>query len=152
MKSLPSAAAGLLTVCVFLHALSATANAQGKPAAAAEDALSYATCPIVYPVDESPSDRGYHYIFYGNGFFINNEGYLLTAAHVLGQLNGAQPYILLRLPMAPPRLLPITLVAMDREHDVALMRATPNPFAGKYQVRFLPLLVEPLPLAQAVEA
>jgi len=135
---------------------------RGRGTVAAEDtkanapvdtaALSSAICPIVYPVDQSPSERGYHYIFYGNGFFINNEGYLLTAAHVLSQLNDAQPYILLRLPMAPPRLLKVTLVAIDREHDVALMRATPNPFEGKYQVRFLSLALDkPVP-PQAVLA
>jgi trypsin-like peptidase len=104
--------------------------------------LSFAICPIVYPVDQSPSDRGFQYLFYGNGFFINQEGYLLTAAHVLSQLSDAQPYIVLRLPMAPPRLLKVEVTAIDRDHDVALLRATPNPFAGKYQVRFLPLAVE----------
>jgi TonB family protein len=99
-------------------------------------ALSSAICPIVYPLDQSPSERGFHYTFYGNGFFINNEGYLLTAAHVLSQLSGATPYIVLPLPMAPPRFLKAEVV-----HDVALLRATPNPFLGKYQVRFLPLAV-----------
>jgi TonB family protein len=89
-----------------------------------------------------PSERGFHYTFYGNGFFINNEGYLLTAAHVLSQLSDATPYVVLRLPMAPPRFLKAEVVAADREHDVALLRATPNPFLGKYQVRFLPLAVE----------
>src|SRR5215472_334649 len=64
-----------------------------------EDRLSLAICPIVYPLDQSPSDRGFHYLFYGNGFFINQEGYLLTAAHVLSQLTDEQPYIVLRLPM-----------------------------------------------------
>ena len=145
-------AVALLMAGTVFHASAQPSRTGGKPAVGADDSLSYATCPIVYPVDQSPAERGYHYIFYGNAFFINNEGYLLTAAHVLSQLNDAQPYILLRLPMAPPRLLRVTVVAADRDHDVALLRAAPNPFAGKYQVRFLPLLVEPPALALGVQA
>jgi S1-C subfamily serine protease len=141
--------AALTIVCGF----QATALAQTPAHPPADDsALSLAVCPIVYPLDQSPSERGYHYTFYGNGFFINKDGYLLTAAHVLGQLSDAQPYIVLRLPMAPPRLLRATLVAVDREHDVALLRASPNPFEGKYQVRFLPLAVESPAREQAVLA
>lgn len=118
-------------------------TARAKPDAAVVAAvLSDAVCPIVYPLDQEPAARGYHYIFYGNAFFINDEGYLLTAAHVLNQLNGVQPYILLRRSNAPPRLLPVSVVASDTTHDVALLRATPNPFAAKYQVRSLPLLIK----------
>lgn len=121
-----------------------------SPMPSAGDALSLAVCPIVYPLDQSPSDRGFHYLFYGNGFFINEQGYLLTAAHVLSQLTDEQPYIVLRLPMAPPRLLQATVVAIDRDHDVALLRATPNPFERKYQVRFLPLSIQRPSRTQAV--
>ncbi len=117
-----------------------------------DGALSLAICPIVYPLDQSPSERGFHYTFYGNGFFINKEGYLLTAVHVLSQLSDAQPYIVLRLPMAPPRLLKATVIAMDRDHDVALLKATPSPFEGKYQVRFLSLALDKPARAQAVLA
>jgi hypothetical protein len=104
--------------------------------------LAAAVCPIVYPVDQSPSDRGYHYIFYGNAFFINKDGYLITAAHVLSQLRDSQPYLLLQLPMAPPRLVKAAVVSIDQDHDVALLRATPNPFTGKYRVNFLRLATE----------
>jgi hypothetical protein len=136
--------AALALLCGLSCAGAMTAN--GQPGPAAGDALSSALCPIVYPVDQEASERGYHYIFYGNGFFINREGYLLTAAHVLSQLTDSPPYIVLRSAMAPPRLLSLTLVAMDREHDVALLRATPNPFEGRYQVRVLPLAVQrPVP-------
>ena len=145
--------AGALAALALFHALGTPTCAQTKPPAAADDsALSLAICPIVYPVDQASGERGYHYIFYGNGFFINKEGYLLTAAHVLSQLNEAQVYILLRSAVAPPRLLPATLVAIDREHDVAILQATPNPFEGKYQVRFLPLQVESPARSQAVMA
>jgi TonB family protein len=126
--------------------------ASGGPAQASDDtALFAAICPIVYPVDQSASDRGVHYLFYGNGFFINGDGYLLTAAHVLSQLHGGQPYVLLRLSItAAPRIVPASLVAIDREHDVALLRVTPNPFAGNYRVSFLALSPDSPPHNQTV--
>ena len=39
--------------------------------------------PVVYPDDQAPAARGYRYTFFGNAFFINDQGYLLTVAHVL---------------------------------------------------------------------
>ena len=153
MKPLCHLLAGLLVAIALACGYCGIALAQTPPLPLADDSvLSSALCPIVYPLDQSPSERGYHYTFYGNGFFINKEGYLLTAAHVLSQLSDVQPYIVLRLPMAPPRLVKATLVAIDREHDVAILRATPNPFEGKYQVRFLPLAVEKPARTQAVQA
>jgi S1-C subfamily serine protease len=153
MKPLWNTVMGFLAAWALAYGPCAPVLANALAGAPPDDgALSLAICPIVYPLDQSPSDRGFHYTFYGNGFFINDEGYLLTAAHVLSQLGNAQPYIVLRLPMAPPRLLKATLIAIDREHDVALLRATPNPFEGKYEVRFLPLAVERPARAQAVLA
>jgi S1-C subfamily serine protease len=110
-------------------------------------ALSAAVCPIVYQLDESPSAGGYRYTFFGNAFFIDEQGYLLTAAHVLDTFrDGGQPYILLKRPNSPPRLLRATVIAVDSQHDVAILRAMPNPFDGKYQVAFLPLSpIEPAP-------
>ncbi len=114
-----------------------------RPGGPADDAaLSAAICPIVYPVDQIPVERGYHYLFYGNGFFINEQGYLITAAHVLSQLHGGQPSILLRPASGPPRFVAATVVAVDRDHDVAVLRATPNPFEGNYKVGFLPLMYD----------
>lgn len=117
------------------------------PPAAGNAGLSAAICPVGYPLDESSSERGYHYIFYGNAFFIDKDGYLLTAAHVLSDFRtGGQPHILLRLPEAPPRLLKVEVVVSDPQHDIAVLRAVPNPFAGKYLVAFLPLAPnKPLP-------
>jgi outer membrane biosynthesis protein TonB len=124
--------------CILWPAIAACLSNQ-----VAEDATLWdAICPIVYPVDQSASDHGVHYLFYGNGVFINTDGYVLTAAHVLSQLHGGQPYVLLRQPAAPSRIVPATLVAIDREHDVAILRVTPNPFAGNYKVSSLPLSYE----------
>jgi S1-C subfamily serine protease len=101
---------------------------------------SRAVCNVVYPVDETPSTSGYQYIFYGNAFFIGPEGYLITAAHVLHSFsNGGQPHLLVQRKEAPAQMLKAEVVAQDLEHDVAVLRATPNPFQGNYRVAFLPL-------------
>jgi hypothetical protein len=126
--------------------------------AASEDltddtSLSAAVCPVVYQLDQSPSSRGYHYSFFGNAFFINEQGYLLTVAHVMETFrDGGQPYILVSRPNGPPRLLQAAIIAVDAEHDVAILRATPNPFEGKHKVTFLPLAPEPATRGQAVIA
>ncbi len=91
-----------------------------------------AICPIVYPLDENPSAHGYQYAFHGNAFFINRDGMLITAAHVLHSFrNGGDPHILVQRVEAPPQMLKAEVVLEDLEHDVAVLRATPNPFAGK---------------------
>ncbi|MGC1617600.1 MAG: serine protease [Candidatus Acidiferrum sp.] len=106
----------------------------------ANASVNAALCPVVYPDDQTPAGRGYHYTFFGNAFFINEQGYLLTVAHVLETFrNGGQPYILVKHTDTPPRLLKVTVIAKDLQHDVAILCATPNPFAGKYDVAFVPL-------------
>jgi TonB family protein len=108
-----------------------------------DNVLDNALCQIVYRIDDGvPSPRGYRYLFYGNGFFINKEGYIVTAAHVLSQLHGAQPYILLRSADAPARFVQAIVVAVDVDHDVAVLLATPNPFDGNSSLSFLPLAHE----------
>jgi S1-C subfamily serine protease len=106
---------------------------------AIEGSAAAAICPIVYPMDENPSAHGYQYAFYGNAFFINRDGYLITAAHVMHSFRtGGVPHILVQRAEAPPQMLKTELVFEDREHDVAVLRATPNPFAGKaYRVSTL---------------
>jgi S1-C subfamily serine protease len=102
--------------------------------------LAGAICPVVYPVDETPGAHGYQFIFYGNAFFVNADGYLLTAAHVLHSFgDGGQPYVLLARAEAPPQMVKVEVVAVEKEHDVAILRATPNPFRGGYRVRVLAL-------------
>src|SRR5271155_2668748 len=131
----------LILLLALFFARQAAGQTSQQPAN--EASLSDAVCPIVYQLDEASAERGFHYIFYGNAFFINNEGYLLTAAHVLSEFrDGGQPQILLRLPEAPPRLLKVEVVGVDALHDVAILRAVPNPFTGKYKVAFLPLALE----------
>jgi S1-C subfamily serine protease len=97
----------------------------------ADDSAIASVCPVVYPDDQSPAARGYHYTFFGNAFFINDEGYLLTVAHVLETFrDGGQAYILVSRPDAPARLLKVAVIAKDTQHDVAILRASPNPFSG----------------------
>jgi len=142
-----------VAITAFLAGLAcalALSAANPVPQDAAPDA---AICPVVYRLDESPSPRGYHYAFFGNAFFINEQGYLLTDAHVLETFrDGGQPYLIVRRPNAPPRLLQATIVATDTQHDVAILRVTPNPFAGSFRVAFLPLATEPVTPGQSVIA
>ncbi len=119
----------------------------------ADDSAIASVCPVVYPDDQSPASRGYHYTFFGNAFFINDEGYLLTVAHVLETFrDGGQPYILVNRPNSPPKLLQVTVIAKDPQHDVAILRATPNPFVGKYSVAFLLLATDAAVRGQSVLA
>jgi hypothetical protein len=134
-------AAMSLVVMVFIFCQLPAGVALDKPAD--DTALSAAICPIVYPLDQFPTAQGYRYFFYGNAFFINEDGYLITAAHVVSSFrDGGRPYILVGPPGGPRRLQEADLVAEDWGHDVAVLRATPNPFAGQHSVAFLPLTAE----------
>jgi S1-C subfamily serine protease len=139
------------TVLPFaVHSTQAQAQAE---AGKADDSAIASVCPVVYPDDQSPAAHGYHYTFFGNAFFINDEGYLLTVAHVLETFrDGGQPYVLVNRPNSPPKLLQVTVIAKDPAHDVAILRTTTNPFAGKYSVTFLPLAAEPATRGQSVLA
>jgi hypothetical protein len=148
-----------LTFCLIFFASLASpvqhssAQQLQEPASAADATLKAAICPIVYPSDERPGNKGYRYTFFGNAFFINAQGYLVTAAHVLQTFRDVgQPYILVDRPMAPPQLLKANIIAIDWTHDVAILRAAPNPFEGKYRVAFLPLAVKRVEPGDAVVA
>jgi hypothetical protein len=146
----PAAFATLAAIaCVLLFASRAT---QAR-ANSSDDSAIASVCPVVYPDDQTPASRGYHYTFFGNAFFINDQGYLLTVAHVLETFrDGGQPYILVNRPNAPPKLLQVAVIAKDPQHDVAILRATANPFAGKYNVAFLSLSSDPAARGQSVLA
>jgi S1-C subfamily serine protease len=153
-----SAAIAALAAVIFTCAVvpfgvrSAPSQAQAE-AKTADDSAIASVCPVVYPDDQSPAAHGYHYTFFGNAFFINDEGYLLTVSHVLETFHdGGQPYILVNRPNSPPKLLQVTLIAKDPAHDVAILRTTTNPFTGKYSVTFLPLAADPAVKGQAVLA
>ena len=130
-------------------------GASPRPAIAtgADHSVDSALCQIVYQVDRrEDSLDGFRYIFYGNGFFINKDGYVLTAAHVLTELNGGQPYLLIGGAAGHPRFLEAEVVTIDPDHDVALLRATTNPFKRDYGVSFLPLATAPPSPGDAVVA
>ena len=111
--------------------------------AAAGNPLAAALCQVVYPLDQFPSAKSYHYTFFGNAFFINEEGYLVTAGHVLSAFReGGQPHIIVGPPDGPRRLLEAPVVAADWEHDVAVLRATPNALPSDSKFAYLPLSVE----------
>ena len=144
-----------ILICLFLAVLVSLLYLHAATDTPADDSsISDAICPIVYPVDETPREDGYHYIFYGNAFFINKEGYLITAAHVLSAFRngGGQPYILVSRPHGPAVLQKADLIAADWGHDVAVLRANPNPFSGDYKVAFLPLQTESPVAGNAVVA
>jgi hypothetical protein len=142
-----AALAGAFAVDAFAQseAPSSSGRSNGHAAVSAaaktgaqDSGVALAICPIVYPVDETPSAHGYQYAFYGNAFFINRDGYLITAAHVLHSFrNGGEPHILVQRADAPPQMIKVELVVEDREHDVAVLRATPNPFGKSYRVSVL---------------
>lgn len=136
-----------LSLAIVASTLCLSASNAGNDPSLSDSALAASVCPIVYQLDETPSARGYHYTFFGNAFFINEQGYLLTAAHVLDTFrDGGQPYILVNRPDSPPRLIRATVIAVDSAHDVAILRAAPNPFDGKNRTAFLPLsTVDPTP-------
>src|SRR6516165_1023110 len=134
---------------VVILSLAALVISRPRAAAATSErpaddaALLAAVCPVVYPLDQLPTERGYRYFFFGNAFFINENGYLITAAHVVSSFgDGGRPYILVGSPRGPRRLQQAELVAEDVEHDVAILRATPNPFEGQHNVAFMPLSAE----------
>jgi len=129
--SIPASPAGATTPAV----MSAT-GADTSATAASE-------CLIVYPLDQHPDAAGARYIYYGNGFFVNGDGYLVTAGHVVSSFrNGGEPYVLVGAKNGPHHLVPAELVAADWAHDVAVLRATPNPFAKDYGVRYFPLTTQ----------
>lgn len=129
-----------VTLCVWLILPVATPAAHKV---AANPGLSAALCQVVYPLDESP-EEGYRYMFLGNGFFVDDQGYVVTAAHLLSYFrHGGEPYVLVGPPEGPRRMLEAPIAAADWDHDVAVLRATPNPFQAGKKIAYLQLSTEP---------
>ena len=57
---------------------------------------------------------------------------------------------MLRQAAGPPQFVRATVVIVDRDHDVAILRATPNPFGGKFTLGFLPLAYDWLQQGQEI--
>ena len=133
----------ILLAAILLIVFSWPVAAADSENPADDAALLASICPVVYPLDQFPTERGYRYFFFGNAFFINEAGYLVTAAHVVKSFrDGGRPYILVGTLGGPRRLQEAELVAVDWEHDVAVLRATPNPFVGQHHVAFLSMTAE----------
>ena len=142
-----------ITFAAVAFAVFSAAFETASRATATEAPLTAALCQVVYPLDQFPTAKGFHYTFYGNAFFINEEGYLITAGHVLSAFHdGGQPHIIVGSPNKPRQLLEASVVAADWEHDVAVLRAKPNPFPGDNNFAFLPLSAEMPPKGKAVLA
>lgn len=132
------------TVSIFLVAIAlcfSPLSAGAAPIRLSDQAVpSSAICPIVLPLDQSLFGEGSRFMLYGNAFFINKEGYLITAAHVLSTFRGGdRAHILVSPPGGPRHLQEAEFVAVDWDHDVAVLRATPNPFETDHGLAFLPL-------------
>ena len=132
------------TAALFLVAtlFSCTALFAGPPSGGTPGGAvsSSAICPIVLPLDGSLFGEGSRFLLYGNAFFINKEGYLVTAAHVLSSFRGGdRAHILVNPPGRQRHLQEAEFVAVDWDHDVAVLRATPNPFETDPGLAFLPL-------------
>lgn len=125
--------------------------AQVKPSVTPPE-VDAALCEIVYPVDRPPLPADKRYLFFGNGFFIDDKGHLLTAAHVVSDLDGGQPYVLIRPTSEPPKIVEANVIAIDHDHDVALLLAKSNPFEGGYHVSFLPIAAGSVQLGEDVLA
>ncbi len=125
----------------------------GWHAVEARAPLSAALCQIVYPLDQFPGAKEFHYTFFGNAFFINEDGYLITASHVVSAFrDGGRPHILVGLPDGSRQLLEAPVVAADWDHDVAILRAEPNPFGTDSKLAYLRLSVDTPPKGESVMA
>lgn len=139
----------LVAALFIFFLLSAGTTSAGT---ALDTAPSAALCQVVYPLDRSAED-GYRYMFFGNGFFINQRGYLITAAHLLSYFrNGGEPYILVGPPEGPRHMLEAPIVAADWDHDVAILQAKPNPFQSETKITHLALSASTPLLGQSVQA
>jgi TonB family protein len=143
-----------ITLGVVGFALLLCAFQVGWHAVEARAPMSAALCQVVYPLDQFPGAKEFHYTFFGNAFFINEDGYLITASHVVSAFrDGGKPHILVGPANGPRQLLEAPVIAADWDHDIAILRAEPNPFAADdNNVAYLRLSVDTPPKGESVLA
>src|SRR5580692_880925 len=94
------------TLAAFAFILCPLMAGATSATSATNAALPAALAQVVYPLDQFASSTGYRCTFFGNAFFINEQGYLITAAHVVSSFReGGHPYVLVGRPEGPRRLL-----------------------------------------------
>ena len=58
----------------------------------------------------------------GSGFFINDEGDLITNAHVVDQAKA----VWIQIPSLGKRIIDVDVISVSPERDLALLRVNPN--------------------------
>lgn len=80
------------------------------------------TVPANSPADSERGEPVLPYARIGAGFFIDNQGFLVTAAHVVADCDE----VIVKL--ADQRVVPATMVGLDADTDIAVLRiASPGP-------------------------
>ena len=68
-KAASIAAFATLALAAACAAIPYSLRAEHTETKSPHDSASAALCPVVYPDDQSPESRGYHYTFFGNAFW-----------------------------------------------------------------------------------
>lgn len=105
----------------------ATALARAAPFAVGVYGIARNPTPTVAANAPADGERGEPVLPYariGAGFFIDNQGHVVTAAHVVADCDE----VIVKL--ADQRVIPATLVGLDADTDIAVLRiASPGPVA-----------------------
>jgi serine protease Do len=105
-----------------------------------------AVAAVVQLLAVGPGERGKNRECSSTGFLVNEEGYILTNAHVVEDARrclAASPEtkIMAKLPSANGRAVPAVscdVIGLDDLHDLAVLK-TERPLAGEERPGFLPL-------------
>lgn len=86
---------------------------------------------------EQPFKTPNQYKTTGSGFFINDQGYLLTNAHVVASAKA----VWIQIPSFGKRIFDTTVVGFAPDHDIALLRVCPEGFESiKAELKKVPHL------------